>query len=80
MFPQTKLQELLATAFPSARVEVRDTVGDSDHFEAVIVCSSFQGKSRVDRHRMVLGVLGSLVGNEIHALALRTLTPEEESK
>ena len=80
MFPQSKLEKMLQDAFPQAKVEVRDTVGDNDHYEAVVICPTFVGKSRVDRHRMVLGALGNIVGNEVHALALRTLTPDEVKK
>jgi acid stress-induced BolA-like protein IbaG/YrbA len=51
--------------------------GDGAHFEAVIVSDSFAGKSRVARHQMVNRALGSQMGNEIHALSMKTLTPEE---
>jgi len=42
-----------------------------------VVCSDFQGKLPLARHRMVYATLGALMGNEIHALALKTLTPAE---
>jgi acid stress-induced BolA-like protein IbaG/YrbA len=51
--------------------------GDGAHFEAVIVSDSFAGKSRVARHQMVNRALGSQMGNEIHALSMKTLTPDE---
>lgn len=47
------------------------------HYEAVVVSPAFEGKRTVARHQMVYGALGELVGNEIHALQIRTLTPEE---
>ena len=47
------------------------------HFEATVVCEAFQGKLPLARHRMVYATLGTRMGGEIHALALRTLTPAE---
>ena len=47
------------------------------HYEATVVAASFSGKRMLVRHQMVYGALGGLVGNEIHALQLKTLTPEE---
>jgi acid stress-induced BolA-like protein IbaG/YrbA len=47
------------------------------HYEAMVVAASFAGKRTLARHQMVYGALGGLVGNEIHALQLKTLTPEE---
>lgn len=50
---------------------------DGVHFEATVVCDAFHGKLPLARHRLVYATLGTLMGGEIHALALRTLTPEE---
>jgi len=47
------------------------------HFQAQIVAEAFAGKPTLARHRMVYAVLGERVGGEIHALSLRTLTPQE---
>lgn len=57
----------------SARV-VTDGLG---HYEAVVVCPAFDGKRRLPRHQMVYATLGDRVGREIHALAVKTYTPEE---
>jgi len=62
---------------PDSRVLVQDTTGGGDHFEAIIISSAFAGKTMIEQHRMVYGALGSSVGREIHALALRTYTPEQ---
>jgi acid stress-induced BolA-like protein IbaG/YrbA len=51
--------------------------GDGAHFEAVVVCAAFEGKSRVQRHQLVYGALGDRMREEIHALSMRTLTPDE---
>ena len=54
-----------------------DVQGDGQHFQAVIVSKSFDGKSRVQRHQLVYAALGQRMREEIHALSMRTLTPAE---
>ena len=54
-----------------------EVAGDGQHFEAVIVCAAFEGKSRVQRHQLVYAALGDRMRQEIHALSMRTLTPAE---
>ena len=54
-----------------------DVVGDGRHFEAVIVCEAFAGKSMVEQHQMVYRALGNNMDEAIHALSMRTLTPEQ---
>jgi acid stress-induced BolA-like protein IbaG/YrbA len=56
------------------RVEV---MGDGQHFQAQIVSTAFEGKSRVQRHQLVYKALGDRMREEIHALSMQTLTPEE---
>ncbi len=51
-------------------------VGDGQHFEGIIVSSAFVGKNRVQQHQLVYKALGSQMGNEIHALSMKTFTPE----
>jgi acid stress-induced BolA-like protein IbaG/YrbA len=51
--------------------------GDGHHFEAVIVSAAFRGKSRVQQHQLVYRALGDRMREEIHALSMRTLTPEQ---
>ncbi len=59
---------------PNSQVQVE---GDGAHFDAVIVCPDFAEKNTMARHRMVYAALGSKMGNEIHALSMKTLTPDE---
>lgn len=54
-----------------------EVVGDGQHFEALIVSASFDGKSRVQRHQLVYAALGDRMRQEVHALSMRTLTPAE---
>lgn len=53
--------------------------GDGAHFQAIIVCAAFEGKSRIQRHQIVYGALGDRMREEIHALSMKTLTPLEWS-
>ena len=69
------IRQLLETGLPGSRAEVQGE--DGVHFEAVVVCAAFAGKLPLARHRMVYATLGEKMGGEIHALQLRTFTPEE---
>jgi acid stress-induced BolA-like protein IbaG/YrbA len=51
--------------------------GDGQHFSAVIVSNAFAGKSRIQRHQIVYAALGDRMREEIHALSMKTLTPDE---
>ena len=51
--------------------------GDGRHFDAVIVCAGFAGKTRIQQHQMVYAALGDKMKDEIHALSMRTMTPED---
>jgi acid stress-induced BolA-like protein IbaG/YrbA len=51
--------------------------GDGHHFEALIVSAVFQGKTPVQRHQLVYAALGDRMREEIHALSMRTLTPDQ---
>jgi acid stress-induced BolA-like protein IbaG/YrbA len=54
-----------------------EVTGDGSHFEAVIVSAAFAGKRPIARHQLVYAALGDRMKQEIHALSMRTLTPEE---
>jgi acid stress-induced BolA-like protein IbaG/YrbA len=69
----SELESLIKAGLPDAEVIVR---GEGDHFEAVVVSRQFTGRTMVQQHRLVYAALGDRMGGEIHALALRTLTPE----
>jgi stress-induced morphogen len=66
------MKAILGSAFPDARVEVSDLTGTKDHFQATVVTRAFQGKTRIEQHRMVYAALGELMVRDIHALALTT--------
>ncbi|HEX7218578.1 MAG TPA: BolA family protein [Burkholderiales bacterium] len=57
-----------------------EVVGDGQHFQALVVSTEFAGKNRVQRHQLVYKALGERMREEIHALSMQTLTPEEWKK
>ena len=67
----------LSAAFPGARIDLTDMTGTHDHLQLVIVAREFQGKSRVEQHKLVYAALGELMDGAIHALALTTRAPEQ---
>lgn len=71
----TTIAQMIRTGLPDAEVDVSGD--DGVHFEAVVRCASFKGKSTLQRHRLVYATLGELMGSEIHALGLRTELPEQ---
>ncbi|HQW63339.1 MAG TPA: BolA/IbaG family iron-sulfur metabolism protein [Pseudomonadota bacterium] len=72
------IQRLIEQGLPGSRATVHGA--DGVHFEAEVVSAAFQGKLPLARHRMVYATLGELMGGAIHALSLRTVTPEEASR
>lgn len=70
-----EIRTMIQDGMPDAVVDVAGA--DGVHFEARIVSSSFAGQRTLQRHRMVYATLGDRMGGEIHALSLRTMTPEE---
>lgn len=69
------IAQMIQAGLPGAHVEVYGD--DGVHFEALVIHEAFQGKLPLARHRMVYACLGDKMGGEIHALALKTLTPTE---
>lgn len=76
-----KSEDIIArirAAIPDARVEMRDLTGTEDHWEATVISAAFQGKTPIQRHRMVFDALADEMKGPIHALSLHTRTPEQE--
>jgi acid stress-induced BolA-like protein IbaG/YrbA len=74
MVEPRSIEESIRAGLDCTHVEVR---GDGAHFEAVVVSPTFAGASRVRRHQLVYAALGERMREEIHALSMKTLTPEE---
>lgn len=75
-----EIRKRIQAALPDARVEVVDTTGTGDHFDATVVSAAFAGKLPVARHQLVYAALADVIRGPaapIHALALTTRTPDE---
>jgi acid stress-induced BolA-like protein IbaG/YrbA len=74
-----EIKRLIETGLPGALVDVRDSTGGGNHFEALVVSDKFEGKGLVERHQAVYSTLGDAMRERVHALSLRTLTPAQYS-
>ena len=70
-----EITRLIEAGFSDAIVEVKSE--DNVHFGALVVAAEFDGKRLLARHQLIYQSLGALVGNEIHALSITALTPDE---
>ena len=76
-----KLAERIKTLAPGTQVEVVDLTGTQDHYQALVISTAFAGKMMIDQHKMVLDLFQSEIkSNEVHALTLKTFTPEQYVK
>ena len=67
------VQERIERALPGATVQVRDTTGTGDHFEALVVSEAFEGKTMIEQHQLVYAPLSDVLKTgELHALSLKT--------
>ena len=71
----TDITALIEAGFEDALVRVLSD--DNTHFETLVVAAEFEGKRPLARHQLVYRTLGSLMGNEIHAMSITALTPAE---
>jgi stress-induced morphogen len=71
-----EIRQRIEAAIPGASAEVEDWTGGGDHFRATVVSHQFAGLSRIQQHRLVYDVFGADIGGPIHALSLKTQTPE----
>ncbi len=74
MVTPEQVHQYIAAGLQCAHLHVQ---GDGQHFEALIVSDAFIGKRAVQRHQIVYAALGDRMRAEIHALSMKTLTPEE---
>jgi len=67
-----EIERHIREAFPDAIVQIQDLAGDGNHYSATITSSKFLGKSKIEQHKMVYNSLKGKIGNELHALAIKT--------
>jgi acid stress-induced BolA-like protein IbaG/YrbA len=74
MVTPESIEQSIRAGLDCERVEV---LGDGQHFQALVVSAAFAGRSRIQRHQLVYAALGERMREEVHALSMKTLTPEE---
>jgi len=67
-----EIESMIKEALPDAIIEIKDLAGDGNHYSATITSSAFNGKSKIEQHEMIYNSLKGKMGNELHALALKT--------
>ena len=67
-----EIKSLIKEAIPDAEISIEDLAGDENHYSATIRSKVFSGKSKIEQHKMVYNSLKGKMGNELHALAIKT--------
>lgn len=70
-----EIKSRIQAVFPDATVELLDLAGDNDHWQVTVTSSSFNGKSRVEQHKLVMNAIGEGMGTTLHALSVKTRIP-----
>ena len=68
-----EIKSLIKKGIPDAEITIQDLAGDENHYSATIKSKIFNGKSKVEQHKLVYKALNGKMGNELHALALNTI-------
>ena len=75
--PLDQIQRTIEQHLPDAKVQVNDLTGTGDHIQVHVVAAAFEGKTPIQRHRMIYAMFPSDVGGAIHALSIQARTPNE---
>ena len=67
-----EIEKYIKEAIPDATIDIQDLAGDGNHYSAIVTSSQFAGKSKIEQHKMVYDSLKGKMGNELHALAIKT--------
>ena len=67
-----EIKSLIKESMPDAEITIEDLAGDENHYSATIKSKVFKGKSKIEQHKMVYNSLKGKMGNELHALAIKT--------
>ena len=67
-----EIEKLIKEALPDALVEIQDLAGDGNHYSATVTSKKYLGKTKIEQHKMVYSSLKGKMGNELHALAIKT--------
>ncbi len=67
-----EIKKLIISSIPDAKIEIKDLMGDNNHYSAVIESKMFNGLNKIDQHKLVYKSLNGKMGNELHALSITT--------
>ena len=67
-----EIKKLIISSIPDASIEIKDLMGDNNHYQALIKSKMFSGLSKIDQHKLVYKSLKGKMGNELHALSITT--------
>ena len=70
--PINEIKKLIIDSIPDASIEIKDLMGDNNHYEATIKSAQFNNISKIDQHKLVYKSLKGKMGNELHALSITT--------
>ena len=68
-----EIEKLIKESLPDADIAIEDLAGDNNHYSATIKSKKFNGKSKIEQHKLVYDALKGKMGGELHALALKTM-------
>ena len=67
-----EIEKLIKESLPDSIIKIEDLAGDGNHYSATVISSTFNGKSKIEQHKIVYAALKGKMGNELHALAIKT--------
>ena len=70
--PKNEIEKLIKMAIPDASIEIKDLMGNNNHYSAIIKSKIFNNLNKIDQHKLVYKSLKGKMGNELHALSITT--------
>jgi len=70
--PLEEIKKMIISSIPDATIEIKDLMGDNNHYSAIIKSKMFVGLNKIDQHKLVYKSLKGKMGNELHALSITT--------
>ena len=70
--PKDEMKKLITDSIPDASIEIKDLMGDNNHYSATIKSSKFNNLSKIEQHKLLYKALNGKMGNELHALSITT--------
>ena len=70
--PIDEIKKLIKASIPDASIEIKDLMGDNNHYSATIKSGLFKNLNKIDQHKLVYKSLKGKMGNELHALSITT--------